>query len=530
MSESHTVVVVGGGISGLVTAASLAKQGIDVLLLEKNQSCGGLVNSFTRDGFMFDGGIRAIENAGMIKPMLDELDIDLTLLPSPVSLGIEDQVIHAVNEESVNDYAALLKNMYPESTDDVDKVIEVIKKFDVYMNVLFGSDSPFFKDKKRDRKYYLTKFFPWIFRFLITGIAITKMQKPVEDFLHGLIDNQSLFDIISQHFFKNTPAFFAMSYFSLYTDYYYPKGGVGQLGRALEEKCAALGGTIKTNTEITTVNPGEKTVIDESGTSYSYDTLIWCADLKYLYSSLNISQLSGKHLPEAEKEKNAILSKRGAESVFTVFLGVDMAPDFFREIAHGHFFYTPSKKGLGDLHRAELRGLLERWDTVTKEEVFHWTQAFCELNTFEVSVPALHDPDTAPVGKTGLIISFLLDYALTAGIRDRGWYDEFKLFIEKTVIVLFSSTIYPGIKDHVLFHFSSSPLFMKEQFNCSEGAIVGWSFEEPVPIKGGILNMKNAVCTALPDIYRAGQWTASPAGLPTCIMTAKMAADKVIKK
>ena len=50
-----------------------------VLLIEKNEKTGGLVNSFTRDGFLFDGGVRAVENAGMIKPMLEELEIDLPL-------------------------------------------------------------------------------------------------------------------------------------------------------------------------------------------------------------------------------------------------------------------------------------------------------------------------------------------------------------------------------------------------------------------------------------------------------------------
>lgn len=69
MKNNSKIVIVGGGISGLTTATSLAKRGVNVLLIEKNDKCGGLVNSFTRNGFLFDGGVRAIENAGMIKPM-----------------------------------------------------------------------------------------------------------------------------------------------------------------------------------------------------------------------------------------------------------------------------------------------------------------------------------------------------------------------------------------------------------------------------------------------------------------------------
>ena len=56
--------------------------------------------------------------------------------------------------------------------------------------------------------------------------------------------------MISQHFFKNTPTFFALSYFSLYLDYFYPKGGVGKLAEALESKFLEFGGEILRETTI----------------------------------------------------------------------------------------------------------------------------------------------------------------------------------------------------------------------------------------------------------------------------------------
>ena len=51
MSENkYNTIIVGGGIAGLTSAAYLAHGGQKVLLIEKNSECGGLVNSFTRDG------------------------------------------------------------------------------------------------------------------------------------------------------------------------------------------------------------------------------------------------------------------------------------------------------------------------------------------------------------------------------------------------------------------------------------------------------------------------------------------------
>ncbi len=529
MGEKDKIMIVGGGISGLTAASLLAKKGYDVVLIEKNETCGGLVNSFDIDGFTFDGGIRAVENAGMILPMLEELEIDLPMLPSRVSLGIEDNIMHAISEDSINDYEALLKQTYPESPEDVEKVTKVIKDFNEYMKVLFGDESPFYKDKKRHKRYYFTTFFSWFLKFIKTGIAVTQMKLPVEDFLHDLIDNEPLFDIISQHFFKKTPAFFAMSYFSLYTDYYYPKGGVGQLPRQIGQKFREAGGTLLLNTDISQIDIKGRRVIDTLGTSYPFRKLIWCADMKSFYRSVNIEDTPSKYRNAVEKDRSRILSAKGAESVFTIFLGVDEAPEFFQKISHGHFFYTPSRKGLGRVHREDYASLMRQWNSENKADVLSWLKRLCELNTFEISIPVLNDQDTAPEGKTGLIISFLMDYELPLKIQEDGWYEQFKIYIEETVIDLLDRTIYPGFKNNITYRQSSSPLTVEQLVGSSEGAIVGWSFESEIPIDASMLNMKKSVLTPFPDIYRAGQWTASPAGLPTCIMTAKMAADRVMK-
>ena len=87
-------------------------------------------------------------------------------------------------------------------------------------------------------------------KFLLTIGRINRMNMPVEPYLEKIIKNPSLRDIISQHFFKNTPTFFALSYFTLYLDYFYPKGGVGKLAEAVENKFLELGGEIKRETII----------------------------------------------------------------------------------------------------------------------------------------------------------------------------------------------------------------------------------------------------------------------------------------
>ena len=240
-NKYHSIVV-GGGIAGLTCASYLAKEGRQVLLIEKNRECGGLVNTFSHNEIRFDAGIRALENAGIIFPMLDELGIKLDVVKSHVSVGVEGEILNIKDIDSLSEYSNLLKRLYPGSEAETDNIIRIIRKVMKHMDVLYGIENPNFKDLSHDRTYLFKELLPWLPKFLLTIGKINRMDVPVEPFLAKILKNKSLIDIISQHFFRNTPAFFALSYFSLYLDYFYPKGGVGKLAEALEKKLLEWGG------------------------------------------------------------------------------------------------------------------------------------------------------------------------------------------------------------------------------------------------------------------------------------------------
>ncbi len=424
--KAYDAIVVGGGISGLTSAVYLARAGVKTLLLEKNDKCGGLVNSFSRDGFLFDGGVRALESAGIILPMLKQLEIDLEIVKSFVSVGIENDIMHITSKENLKDYEDLLIRLYPGCGEEIDKVMSIIKKIMKNIEVLYGVDNPLFKDFKSNRSELAKVYFPWLFKFPFTLRSINKLKMPVEELLEKIIKDSSLKNMISQHFFKNTPAFFAMSYFYLYQDYFYPKGGVGKISEAVEKKMLEFGGEIVTGREARELNPGNKTMVDNWGNSYRYDQLIWTADLKQLYNITKVEGLSEETSREIKTQKKKLLAKHGAESVFSVFIAVDEPPETFKAISHGHFFYSPSKKGLGETNRFELKKLLTNWSENSDEDISNWLDRFCELNTYEISIPVLKDSNAAPQGKTGLIVSLLFDYELARKLSESKRHKEFK--------------------------------------------------------------------------------------------------------
>ena len=520
----YDAIIVGGGIAGLISAAYLAKNGYQILLLEKEDACGGLVNSFTRDGFVYDGGIRAMENSGILFPMIKDLGLDIDYVHNKVTLGIEDKIIAITSEENLEDYHDLLCSLYPENIEDIAKITAEIRKIMDYMEVQYSIDNPAFLDMKKDRDYMIKNVVPWIFKYMFTVPKINKYNLPVNDFLRNFTSNQSLLDIISQHFFQETPAFFALSYIKLYLDYHYPIGGTIKLPEKLVNLINQYGGNINNGTTIIEVDVVNRIVSDQSGNNYHYKQLIWAADQRTFYSIIKKDNMTDQKLIQELQHKDSVMKdKVGNDSVLTLFLGTNIDPVVLSSKISGHFFYTPSRKG------QSLAGKIPVGKD--KKTILSWLEEFLALTTYEISIPVLRDPSLAPPGKSGFVISVLFDYSLTKHIDDMGWYQDFKSKSESIIIRTLQNSIFPEIKGAIIHQFLSTPMTMERLSGNFMGAITGWSFtNHPLPAESRLPKIMSSTRTQIPNVFQAGQWTYSPSGLPISILTGKLAADGVQKE
>lgn len=526
----YDAIIVGGGIAGLTAAAFLCKRGRSVLLCEKEDTLGGLVGSFTVDGFTFDSGLRAMENSGVLFPMLNSLGLRLEFLPNEVSVGVEKAVVRLQSEASLEAYRAMLVQSFPGDRNDIDVLIAAVKRTMGYLDVLYGIDNPLFMNL-RDGKYLLKTLLPWAVKYMRTVGKIKKLNLPVEACLRGMIKNPALLDIVAQHFFKATPAFFALSYFSLYLDYKYPRGGTGAVVDRLTEYIRLRGGRLQTGTRIVSVDPAAHTAADANGGQYAYQSLIWAADMKTLYAAV----ARPERLPEAVRgavleRRKSIAGLHGGDSVLTLYVAAELPPEYFGGIHSPHFFYTPEKTGLSALAETGIRRPGGAY-TEAPEALRAWIGEYLRLTTYEVSVPALRDPALAPEGKCGLIISTLMDYALWKHIEGLGLYDDFKALCRDIITDTLTRSVYPALKGKILKGFVSTPLTLEKRTGNTEGAITGWAFTNPfIPAVSKMTQIAKSVVTPLPGVWQAGQWTYSPSGFPISILTGKMAADAVLKR
>lgn len=527
--KNEKIVIVGAGMAGLTAAAYLTRENYNVLLLDKNDRCGGLLNTFEYNGFFFDSGPRAFVNSGMVKPMLKDLGIQWNYLENKISIGIEDQLFCADSMDSIEEYKSILCKLFPENIDDIEEIISLIIQQSEYTKILYEFDNPNFVDFKSNRKIIFKKLIPWTIKFLFALRKMNQFNMPMEDFLKSVTDNQSLIDILTQLFFRKTPTYFALGYFYVYLDYFYPQGGTGALVKLLEEKIFSGGGQIELNKHIVEVNPSESKVIDSEGNNYEYDHLIWAADLKTLYRNINPIGLDEKTTTEIKLKSQSILSAKGAESVFILFIAADRPPSYFQARGGEHMFYTPSRKGLGKTHLEERQDIIDNFNSKSKNEILDWLDNYINLNTYEVSIPALRDTALAPEGQTGLMVSCLFDYSIVEKIEKAGWYGEFKEILEDRIIRIFSQTIFKGLENDILFKFSSTPLTINKVAGSSEGAITGWSFETEIPVINKLKDIPKSVLTPIPGVYKAGQWAYAPSGVPIAMLTGWYATQKITK-
>jgi all-trans-retinol 13,14-reductase len=84
----YDTIVISSGLGGLMTALILAKEGRKVAIVEKNKQFGGNLQSFFRDGVLFDTGVHYVGSLEKGQPLHNYFsyagiisDLDLECMP-----------------------------------------------------------------------------------------------------------------------------------------------------------------------------------------------------------------------------------------------------------------------------------------------------------------------------------------------------------------------------------------------------------------------------------------------------------------
>ncbi|MHB8135393.1 MAG: phytoene desaturase family protein [Anaerolineaceae bacterium] len=509
--HSYDAIVIGAGLSGLTAASFLAKAGAKVLVCEQAAQVGGLFNSFKRDGYQFDGGIKAVENSAVMMPMLAQLGLleRIEFERSPIGLVTNGHIQPILGFSDVEAYFHLLGTLFSDEQVGLQRVLKDTKIIFELLDRMLSFPIPFFDlaDSGNLARGNWFKNNRVLFSHLPGAIGL--MNRELRPYLENHLKNSGLINLLSDLFPDGTSVFFGLGYFRMFLDYYYPRGGIQTIPQTLAKAVIEWGGEIHLNTHVQQVllKGGQACGVRLStGEELFSNYVIAASDLKQALTDL---------LPESllpARFKRTLLQAQASHSVFNVFLGVDLPAEQLNLQGCQHIFYTPDLNGISET------------DRVSRLEYFaHVPQ--------EISIPSLHQPAFAPAGKQAINIS-----AMTTWQYNGGWerspleYARLKEDCARELIGSLERFI-PHLSEHIELCITATPRTIKSLTSNTDGAIMGWSYHRQHTLpRGQFFQMRSSVLTPISHLLTAGHWAFSPGGSPVAVLTGKLSAETVLMK
>jgi len=506
---SYDVIVIGAGLSGLVASAHLCKAGAKVLVCEQGPKVGGLFNSFTLNGYHFDGGIKAVENSGMILPTLGQFGLleRIQFEDSPIAMITGGKVQPIRSFTDVEAYFMSLVEFFPGESEGLARVKQDARTIFDMLSGLLSFPTP--ASGQKLEKEVLGNWFKANKQALSrTPRILGLFKKQLHPYLLEHIKNEDLVNLMSGLFPDGTTAFFGLGYYAVFLDYHYPVGGIHVIPNALADYIGEQGGEIRVNAPVKQViiKQGAACGVElENGEQLFAGKIVSAADLKRTLTVLSDpDRLPKRFLAKMQRADTS-------HSVFNVFVGLDMPPEKLNFAGCHHVFYNP-----------ELAG-------ITEDDRIHRADYFMHVPQ-EIAVPCMTQPALAPAGKTGLNLSAMANWEFMGGWdMEPEEYARIKDLYARQMITSLERYI-PNLWEHVEFYQAATPRSVFTHSRNSQGAIMGWSYNQKRTFnRVSLLKIRSTALTPIPNLLTAGHWSFTPGGSPIAVLTGRLAADAVIK-
>ncbi|KQR08302.1 phytoene desaturase family protein [Cellulomonas sp. Leaf334] len=512
------VVVVGGGIAGLTTAALLARGGALVTLLERHDQLGGRAGTFSVDGFRFDTGPswyfmpEVFEHAFALlgeriedHVELDRLDPAYRLFPEPVDGG-RSEPFDVVGDAETNwatfearepGAGAAIRRYTQDSTEAYRTAL------DAFLYTTFARpDRLLSLDVVRKSRTLAG---------LLTGTLADKVAATVTDpVLRQVLGYHAVFLGSSPY---RVPALYSlMSHLDLVDGVRFPRGGMYTIIEALERIARKEGVEIRTGAEVAAVEIDDdrptvrhprrsgraRGVRLADGTVVEADVVVSAADRHHTETSL-----LGAHreLPDAWWE-----DRGPGISALLVMAGVRGE---LPELAHHSLFFTRDWPGnfediLGSGRSTPPDGL-----------------RIPEAASMYVSRTTASDPTAAPPGHENLfvLVPFPADPALGAGDRD-----EVERHADRYLDQVGAWAGIPGLRDRVVTRRVVAPADFARDFSAWRGTALGMEHT----LRQSAMFRPGDASARVPNVLHVGGGTIPGVGLPMCLISAELVVKRML--
>ena len=499
------VVVIGGGVAGLATAALLASRGHSVDLLEKNDELGGRVGSLERDGFRFDTGAswylmpEVFDHFFALLGTTTEAELDLTVLdpsyrvffedhPDPVDLS-PDPARNRALFESIEPGAGARLDAYLDSAQDTYDI--ALRRF-LYSS--FDSPTAFTHTDVLRRSARLL-------RLLTTSLEDHVARSFTDTRLQQVLGYPAVF--LGSAPDRAPSLYHLMSRLDLGDRVLYPQGGFTRLVEVMADLARRHGARLHTGarvTEVMTRRRGRRhevlgvQYVDEgartSGTVLA-DVVVGATDLHHLETTLLPPHLQ-THPERAWQDRSpgpgAVLAMLGVEGRLP-------------QLAHHSLFFTSDwSQNFADIFGPDSR--------------------VPEPASIYVCKPSESDPTVAPPGCENLFV--LVPVPASTSIGAGGDDGSGSATVERAVDAAIDQVArwaqVPDLADRVRVRHTVGPQDFAERFNAWRGGALGLehtlrqsAFLRPGNTSGKVRGLLYAGASTVPGV-----------GLPMCLISAEL--------
>jgi phytoene desaturase len=373
--EGRRAVIIGSGFGGLALGIRLQAAGLRVTILEKREKIGGRAYQLKDRGYVFDMGPSLITAPQVIDSVFKAAGrrlqdyVDLIPLDPYYRVYFHD----GTHLDYVGDPALMKEQMGRFNVRDAarfDAFMEEVQPiFDAVIGDRLGS-RPF------DRLGRMLGFLPRMAKLKAYWPVTTFVNRYFQDFRHRFLYSFHPLFVGGNPF--STPAIYLMiPFLEREGGVWFTRGGMYSLVEALGRLFQELGGTIKTDTEVSRIRVEEgKTVgVEADGVFFPADVVISNADVGHTYKHL-IDPVHRRRWTDRKIEKTEFTM-----SCFLLYLGTRRQ---YPQLKHHTLILAERYKGL-------LRDIFDR-------------KILPDDFSMYLHVPTRTDPEMAPEGSESMYV------------------------------------------------------------------------------------------------------------------------------
>ncbi|MBG6108615.1 phytoene desaturase family protein [Frigoribacterium sp. CG_9.8] len=500
-----SIIVIGGGIAGLASAALLAKDGHEVTLLEGRPDVGGRAGSWERDGFRFDLGpswylmpevfdhfFRLLGTTADEQLKLVTLDPGYQVLFEGVAEPLNITASRAENLdlfERIEPGSRLKMEKYLDSARDV---YEIAKRRFLYSS--FADIRPLLRRDVLSRTATL-------FSLLLTPLATFVRRRVKDARLQQILGYPAVFLGSSPYIAPSM--YHLMSHLDLEGGVMYPMGGLTQVILRIEAVARDQGVTIITGSPVTAINTRDAVVTgvnftDAAGATHTLaaDIVIAAADLHHTETKLLPVAL--QTFPQEYWDK-----KVAGPSALLIYLGVKGE---LPQLEHHTLFFARDWKAGFD-------------------QIFGENPSIPDPASIYVCKPSGIDRSTAPDGYENLfvLVPIPADPTIGKGDVDGDGDTRIEVLADRVISQISEWAGIPDLASRVTLRRTMGPGDFESDLNAWRGTALGpaHTLAQSAMFRSGNKSKK------VEGLFYAGGSTIPGIGLPMCLISAEVVLKRI---